>query len=250
MFNRIFVFIILVFSATASKSADIVWRLDNKALQQAAAVYREPYQTDDRHLDKKLLTRNTVTLFGAGLGTMGFLYMMPSSFTNWEDDDDGVFEKWWDNISHGPVWDKDDLFLNYVTHPYAGAIYYIGARSAGGGIGYSTFYSFMLSTFFWECGIEAFAERPSIQDLIVTPVAGAFLGEWFYQSKRLILERDYELLGSKRLGKTAVFLMDPITEITQIIFDDTKQKDNISFASYPISSGRGLGYGFRWQYRF
>lgn len=215
------------------------------------SVYDRPYETAENNIDSTLLKRNTGLLFGAGFATMGFLYMMPSSFTNWEDDGESPFSKWWDNVSHAPVWDSDDLFLNYVTHPYAGAIYYMGARSAGVNVFGSFLYSFALSTFFWEYGIESFAERPSIQDLIVTPVAGAFLGEWFYLKKREIMENDYQLWGSKTLGKTAIFLMDPMTEVTHLIWPNTTEEQNFSFSSQPyLSSGGGLGYGISFQYHF
>ncbi len=214
-------------------------------------VYDRPYSTSENIVDSTMLKRNTGLLFGAGFATMGLLYMMPSSFTNWEDDGESPFSKWWDNVSHAPVWDSDDLFLNYVTHPYAGAIYYMGARSAGVNVWGSALYSFALSTFFWEYGIESFAERPSIQDLIVTPVAGALLGEWFYIKKREIMANNYELCGSRTLGKTAVFLMDPMTEITNLFWANDGADKNYSFTSHPYISPKGkFGYTLSFRYNF
>lgn len=214
-------------------------------------IYDRPYSLNDSHVDETLIKRNTGLLVGAGVATMGILYLMPSSFTNWEDDGKSPFSKWWDNVSHAPVWDKDDLFLNYIAHPYVGAIYYMGARSAGANAFGSFMYSFALSTFFWEYGIEAFAEKPSIQDLIVTPVGGAFLGEFFYITKREILENDYELFHSKALGKTTIFLMDPMTEVSAMIWGDNASHPNFSLSSSPMitQSGR-LGYGLSFTYRF
>ena len=52
-----------------------------------------------------------------------------------------IFKKWKDNVSEGPVKDEDDFFLNYITHPYWGAVYYMSARSAGANIFYSFLYS-------------------------------------------------------------------------------------------------------------
>lgn len=222
--------------------------LENLKDEQAKDIYDRPYSLWESHPDNERIKRNTGTLFVAGAATMGILYLMPESFTNWDNDDDkNPFSKWWDNVSRAPVWDKDDLFLNYVTHPYCGAVYYMGARSAGAGATYSFFYSAALSTLFWEYGIESFAERPSIQDLIVTPVFGSLLGEGFYRAKRNIRENDYEVWGSKSFGKTLVFLMDPITEVTDWIYQDTKPEEkNISFTSQPFVSahnGFGMGYG-------
>lgn len=216
------------------------------------SIYDRPYSIDENEVDSRLLTRNTVALVGTGVATMGFLYLMPSSFTNWEDDGKSPAKKWWDNVSREPVWDSDDIFLNYVTHPYAGAIYYMGARSAGANATYSLLYSFALSTFFWEYGIEAFAERPSIQDLIVTPLAGAVLGEWFYISKRKIIENGYELWGSRGLGETAVFLMDPMTEVSHLIWGDDKPvNESFQLSSQPFMTRSGnIGYGISMQFRF
>ncbi len=215
-------------------------------------IYDRPYSLDEQQIDRDLLLKNTGLLVGAGVGTMAILYMMPSSFTNWEDDGQSPFSKWWDNVSHAPVWDKDDLFLNYIAHPYVGAIYYMGARSAGANAFSSFMYSFALSTFFWEYGIESFAERPSIQDLIVTPVGGAVLGEWFYVTKRNILENDGELWDSEALGTTALFLMDPMTEVTQMIWPEEKPiNSSLAFHSQPMLTQNGqLGYGINMSFNF
>ncbi len=215
-------------------------------------IYDRPYSLDENIIDNKMLRRNTTALFATGIGTMGFLYVMPSSFTNWEDDGKSPAKKWWDNVSRAPVWDSDDIFLNYVTHPYAGAIYYMGARSAGANASYSLLYSFALSTFFWEYGLEAFAERPSIQDLIVTPVAGAVLGEFFYKSKRSIIENGYTLNDSEFLGRTALMLMDPMTEISNYLWNDNKPMNNsLSFTSQPMITPSGnIGYGLSLRFSF
>ena len=222
----------------------------NVARLSASSIYDRPYSLTDNQIDSERLKQTTFLLFGAGIATMGILYLMPSSFTNWEDDGEGPFEKWKNNVSDGPVWDKDDFFLNYVTHPYSGAIYYMGARSAGANSWYSFWYSFALSTFFWEYGIEAFAEVPSIQDLIVTPVAGAILGEGFYLAKRHILENDNKLLGSRILGRTAVWLMDPMTEVSDLMWKDKKpMHDSLSLSAMPTYSGNG-GFGYRLSLQF
>lgn len=229
------------------------WDMDLPTEWGNETVYDRPYSLDENDIDTKMLGRNTAVMFGTGIGVMAFLYVMPSSFTNWDDDDDeGPFEKWWDNVSRGPVWDKDDLFLNYVTHPYAGAIYYMGARSAGANAMTSFWYSFALSTFFWEYGIESFAERPSIQDLIVTPVAGSVLGEAFYKAKRHIVENNGYLWDSKAWGTTALWLMDPITEAGHLIWGDEKPMNNtLSFYSHPMITPSGsIGYGLRLGFAF
>ena len=249
-----FLLLFLFFGVCPTKADDMAWpNIQNLKRADAENVYDRPYSLTENKIDKPLLYKNTTVLVGFGVGTMAFLYSMPSSFTNWDSDDHrNPLQKWWRNVSRGPVWDKDDLFLNYVTHPYAGAIYYMGARSTGANAGYSFLYSFALSTFFWECGIEAFAERPSIQDLIVTPVFGSLLGEGFYMAKRSILGNDGKLWGSTAAGTTALFLMDPMTEISTRFFPKRSPEDNrVSFSSQPIiSRNYSIGYGLRMTVTF
>lgn len=225
-----------IFNAQAAEATAIM------GPPEPPSAYDRPYSLWEHSVDKAMLKRNTGTLFGDGIGTMGILYLMPSSVTNWEDDGKSPASKWWYNVSHLPVWDKDDWFLNYVTHPYAGAVYYMGARSSGANAGHSFAYSFAMSTFFWEYGIEAFAERPSIQDLIVTPTAGAILGEGFYKAKRHIVENGYRLGDSRFWGTTAVLLMDPISEISGLIWDDAKEHNFRVYAAPVISKKGKLGY--------
>jgi hypothetical protein len=70
-----------------------------------------------------------------------------------------------------------------------------------------------MSTFVYEHGIEAFFEKPSIQDMIITPVFGAILGELFLDLEDFILHNNRKLLHSKTLGELCLFLIDPLQEI-------------------------------------
>jgi hypothetical protein len=70
-----------------------------------------------------------------------------------------------------------------------------------------------MSTFFWEYGVEAFAEIPSIQDLVITPVVGSVVGEGFFYAKKSILRHDKRVLKSRFLGTTTLFLIDPFNTI-------------------------------------
>ena len=197
------------------------------------SVYNRPYSLTENEVDYTLIKAQTWTVAGASLIGMGVLALMPESTTNWKDSENSnYFEKWWNHVKEGPVQDNDDGFLNYVTHPYWGAAYYMAARSSGASATNSFLYSFLISTFFWEYGLEAFAEVPSAQDLWITPVIGSILGEGFYLSKRHILENDYELLGSSILGHTAVWFMDPLSE-TASWFMEEEKSTKVTMFSYP-----------------
>lgn len=174
--------------------------------------------------DQARLWGQTKLMFGLGVGVVAALAVMPESFTNWDKAEMKQFhKKWWDNVSSGPVMDEDDWFLNYVTHPYFGGVYYIVARESGYNQWNSFVYSFLMSTFYWEYGIEAIAEVPSIQDIIVTPVGGWLYGEWAFQKKRSIVENDGLVWGSSGLGSTALFFLDPVDSIDQWINGDREQ---------------------------
>jgi len=138
------------------------------------------------------LTRDTALLVGYQLVGAGIIYLLPESISNWSDDDKDIsFAKWWDHVQN-PQWDQDGWALNYVAHPYFGATYYIRARERGFGRIESFLYSAFASALY-EFGVEAIAERPSIQDLIVTPVGGALLGGFVFEPIRSWVKNKPEL---------------------------------------------------------
>jgi len=165
------------------------------------------------------LARDTGFLIIPAAIIIGGLYYAPESVSNWskEDKDNSLSDlgdKWWDNVSNGPVWDEDDLWLNLIAHPYWGATYYLHSRHYAYNKWESFWYSFFVSNILYEYGVEAFAEKPSIQDLILTPVGGWLVGEFvFLPIEAKIISNGNKLWGSKILGRTTRFLMDPIGSI-------------------------------------
>ncbi len=227
--------------------------VEDKMIRKHQSVYAKPYSFWENDVDYKLVKAQTYTVIGASLAGLGILYMLPESFTNWDKDDtSNIFSKWWNNVKDGPVTDSDDFFLNYVTHPYWGAVYYMAARSSGASAPYSFLYSAIISTFFWEYGVEAFAEVPSKQDLWITPIIGSILGEGFYLSKRHILGNNYQLLGSEALGHTAIFLMDPLSEVASWFIEEDDLKENeVALYSFPgITSSGDMSYNLSLSFKF
>jgi len=114
---------------------------------------------------------------GAEMFGITVLMLSPKEVTGWSPD--WTRDAWRNmkrSLSTLPVWDDDDWQLNYIGHPIAGSYYYNSLRSQN----VSIVHSFLFATaqsFIWEYFIEATAEKPSTQDLIVTPIAGAILGE-------------------------------------------------------------------------
>ncbi|AFI04448.1 DUF3943 domain-containing protein [Helicobacter cetorum] len=142
------------------------------------------------------------------IGIVG-LYLMPESVTNWDKQHFGV-KSWFEDVRMGPRLDNDSFIFNEVLHPYFGAMYYMQPRMAGFSWMASALFSFVMSTAFWEYGLEAFVEIPSWQDLIITPLLGSLLGEGFYQLTRRIQNNGGKLFGSLFLGRLVIALMDPI----------------------------------------
>ena len=160
----------------------------------------------------KDISEQTTYMTFIHIAAAGILYLMPESVTKWDKSTmsfSTVTDKWKLDVKAGPVWDKDDWVINYIGHTYQGAAYYVVARHSGFDWKGAFLFSTICSTFMWEYGFESFAEVPSIQDLIVTPIAGSLLGELLLHGEETIMENDGKVLGSKMLGKISLVLIDP-----------------------------------------
>ena len=190
------------------------------------------------HRNWKRLGNDSSMFLGTSIVAFAALWVMPESVTNWDKEqikEKGILWKWRENVKAGPVWDKDNWVLNYVTHPYFGGVYYMTARSNGFTVLESFGYSTLMSTFFWEYGIEAFAEIPSTQDLIITPIIGSLIGEGFFCAKKSILKHDKKILKSKTLGLTILFLIDPFNTILDGFGYKEKLKTQMNLAPVGIN---------------
>ena len=190
------------------------------------------------HRNWKRLGNDSSMFLGTSIVAFAALWVMPESVTNWDKEqikEKGILWKWRENVKAGPVWDKDNWVLNYVTHPYFGGVYYMTARSNGFTVLESFGYSTLMSTFFWEYGIEAFAEIPSTQDLIITPIIGSLIGEGFFCAKKSILKHDKKILKSKTLGLTILFLIDPFNTILDGFGYKEKVKTQMNLAPVGIN---------------
>jgi hypothetical protein len=94
-------------------------------------------------------------------------------------------ETWKHNLKSGFVWDDDRFGINFIGHPHSGNYYFNIARSNG----YSFWTSFPFAvggSLMWELfGENTEASR---NDIINTPISGAFLGEILYRLSSNILD--------------------------------------------------------------
>jgi hypothetical protein len=134
---------------------------------------------------------------------------LPKSWTGWSAhfvrDGANHFKEAW---TEPPIVDTDWWFHNYIGHPYGGSIYYNSVRSQGASVRESFFMSMILSTQ-WEYVFEAVAERPSIQDLIITPVVGSLLGEAIHRTTTRMRQN-----GTNILEKVFITLLNPAGAIS------------------------------------
>ncbi len=163
------------------------------------------------------LKRDTWYFMGAQVASLGILYALPQDVSNWGEDqkDNFSLKKWRENVSR-PHLDEDKFYLNYILHPYWGASYYVRARERGYGRLDAFWYSTLLSTFY-ETGPEALFEQPSIQDLVITPLAGAWLGNYFMALRDDIRSRASSR-GYRTRGETWLwYLTDPLALLNRSI---------------------------------
>ncbi len=214
-------------------------------LGRKLTLYDLPYSRTTRVHDWKRLGINTVTFIGAGIVTLGVLEMLPEGTTAWDKAEikhTSFWHRWGNHAADGPVWDKDNFVFNYVLHPYGGAVYFMSARGSGFNMWESLAYSTFISSVLWEYGIECFMEIPSIQDLLITPIAGSIIGEGFYQLKRKIVRNDYTLFGSKPLGHIVAWLIDPLNEFVYLFTGNPNRHKSYTMQCHPsIVPSRGGG---------
>jgi|GEM_PF-1637227 len=202
------------------------------SLAASCYVQKTPvrFNLEPRYNDLAKETRNIGIL---SVGVMLAIFALPEDISNWDRSEmkpDMLGDKWVENNRDGPVWDKDEWEINYIGHPYFGAVYYVVARNQGFGPMGSFTYSFLMSAFLWEMGIEALAEVPSKQDLLITPIIGSILGEAFYIWEQRILENDGKLWGSHGLGSGALLLVNPAGSLSKVINRSLDRQDFIKEA--------------------
>ena len=165
----------------------------------------------------ELFQESAYLVFAATI-VVGGLYCIPEDISGWKEGDRDVdygtlTGRYWENVNNGPVIDSDNPYVNYMGHPYVGAVYYVRARHKGYSGPAALAYSFFMSTFIYEYGVEAFFEKPSYQDIIITPIFGAILGELSLNLDHHIKRNNGELFHSPLLGDVAFFLIDPLEYI-------------------------------------
>jgi hypothetical protein len=129
-------------------------------------------------------------------------------------------ENFADAWTRPPVWDTDGIVANYVLHPIMGAEAYLTVRNRA----YGPIESFLFATgvsFAWEYLFEAWVERPSAQDLLITSPIGSLQGELRFQMRRRIAR------WSPSAGRDALLiLVDPVEALHRYIGKEFPNRSN------------------------
>jgi len=155
-----------------------------------------------------IFLRGWITITGVEFALLAVTASMPRDWTGWSDRfiQDGLANLG-DAYTKPPVWDDDHWFHNYIGHPYGGSLYYNTVRSQGAGPGQSFLFSVLLSTQ-WEYFFEAVAERPSIQDLLITPITGSILGEVIHN-----MTVSMQSNGTSLPEKAVILVLNPMSVV-------------------------------------
>lgn len=216
------------------------------------SIYSFPEQNTKlnfSHPDWKRMWVNAGVLTGCYVAALFVLELLPEDATSWnraEFHNVPLWPRWRDHVlEEGPEWDRDIPIFNYILHPYSGAAYFMAARSCGFNFWGSLLFSAAISTVCWEFGIEAFMERPSYQDIFITPLVGAVMGEGFFRAKRYLVANNYRLFGSPVLGNIVAFLIDPVNEVVGLFGGNPARKvakaRQFEIRSMPVITSKSVG---------
>ena len=130
---------------------------------------------------------------------------------------------WKYNIQKGWEWDTDRFGINFIGHPYSGTLSYNAGRSNG----YNYWQSFGFSvggSLMWEYFGEN--TRPSYNDIIDTPVSGAFLGEILYRLSSNVL--DDRSRGTQRFFRElCAGILNPVRRLNRLVQGKTFRKTTV-----------------------
>jgi hypothetical protein len=174
-----------------------------------------PY-TLSKNYEKVVIDLAYLQLFA--IATIGVIALLPEEISQWSEEDKALYgieellEKHANNIKDAPRIDNDNNVINYIGHPVSGSYFYVWGRQSGLSWQESFMLTTLMSTFYWEYGWEAFAEVPSTQDLIITPILGAVLGEGTNYLYNQIMFNKGKIYNSEFLGDLGRGLLNPIGE--------------------------------------
>jgi hypothetical protein len=158
------------------------------------------------------LKRDTYHILVYQAVSVGVLYFLPESITNWtKDQKHWGFGKWLNRFRE-VHFDNDSWFFNYVQHPYWGLGYYVRASERGYDHLESFLYAASMSAFF-EFFVEGQLERPSIQDLLATPIIGSLAGYYSMELRQRLKAKETR----QWYDEVALIATDPFGSLNSVV---------------------------------
>lgn len=145
------------------------------------------------------------------IGTVAALSLVPQDVSGWNKPNFYGLKR---TFTSGPSFDYDHYYFNYIAHPYDGSEFYLVARNRDYTWWQSFLYAAAVSSTF-EFVIESAYEGASWQDLWITPVSGAVIGELRWQAKKALEDPE----SGKPIGTTNKILyviVDPLDAIFKL----------------------------------
>jgi hypothetical protein len=144
-------------------------------------------------------------------GMVAALSLLPRDISGWNKPNFYGLRR---TFTSGPSFDYDHYYFNYLAHPYDGSEFYLVARNRDMTWWQSFLYGVAVSSTF-EFVIESAYEGASWQDLWITPVSGAVIGELRWQAKKALEDPD----TGKPVGtanKILYVVVDPLDAIFKL----------------------------------
>lgn len=139
----------------------------------------------DGSIDANKLKKASLSCIGYNVLVGTYIFTAPESVTNWDKSEklklESILDQYGRTFTRAPVIDKDDWYINYIGHSYQGSFYYNTLRSQDVSFWNSSLFC-LINSFTWEYLWEGGFEQPSIQDIIITPIAGVLLGELIHNT--------------------------------------------------------------------
>jgi hypothetical protein len=154
------------------------------------------------HTPAQRFLYSQAVLWPSSIGGHLYLYVSEDKLDNLKEI--YTFKNYKKTFSLPPVWDRDSLSWNYGAHPLMGSLSYLSYRNKEAHWA-EAFAGAAVNSLIYEYLIAGGTQRPSINDMIITPVLGSLLGEGAYQLKKWLM-RDHHLSVMEKIMLT---LTDP-----------------------------------------
>lgn len=217
---------LLLFASTALAEQACGEGKDSVAIAEEVLAKPRPWlaMAETEGLNLSLLAFDHYVLKGAYADVTMNTVMRNASLTEW-------------------FWDCDNAYVNLVSHPYHGSLYFNAARANGLTFWQSVPYA-VGGSLLWEIAGEC--ELPSFSDFAATSVGGAALGEVTHRVSALVLDDSRRGLP-RVLTELAAAIVDPARGLNRLFTGrawrvDPSRSSYHDYSALPVDLSLAVGY--------